>query len=61
MGMNKISAMILEAFPVASFVIDTEHRVSHWNRACEVLTKVPQDAIVGTTNQWQPFYSNRGW
>lgn len=51
--------MILEAFPVASFVIDTNHRVIHWNRACEVLTGVARDAIVGTSNQWQPFYSNQ--
>lgn len=57
MGTNKISTMILEVFPVASFVIDTKHRVTHWNRACEILTNVPRQTIVGTTNQWQPFYS----
>ncbi|MCP5268794.1 MAG: sensor domain-containing diguanylate cyclase [Zoogloeaceae bacterium] len=58
MGTNKISAMILEAFPVASFVIDTEHRVINWNRACEILTNVSRQSIVGTKNQWQPFYSS---
>ena len=36
MPASKISEMILEAFPVASFVIDTEHRVINWNKACEV-------------------------
>jgi diguanylate cyclase (GGDEF)-like protein len=51
--------MILEAFPVACFVIDTEHRVTHWNPACEVLTNVRRDAILGTKNQWQPFYANQ--
>lgn len=58
MGTSKISAMILEAFPVASFVIDTQHRVTHWNRACEILTKIPQQAVVGTTHQWQAFYAS---
>lgn len=59
MATNKITAAILESFPVASFVIDAEHRVSHWNRACEVLTGVPGHQVVGTTNQWQAFYSNQ--
>lgn len=49
--------MILGAFPVASFVIDTEHRVTHWNHACEILTNVPRQSIVGTSNQWQAFYA----
>lgn len=60
MGTNKvISTAILEAFPVASFVIDADHTVTHWNRACEVLTGVPGDEMVGTKNQWQAFYSSQ--
>lgn len=57
METSKISAMILEAFPVAGFVIDDDHRITHWNRACEILTNVPRQTIVGTSNQWQLFYS----
>ncbi|MFZ5586193.1 MAG: PAS domain-containing sensor histidine kinase [Thermodesulfobacteriota bacterium] len=48
-------AAILEAMPVAVFVVDNQHRVIHWNRACEELTGVAKDAILGTTNTWQVF------
>lgn len=48
----------LDAFPVACFVIDTQHRVVHWNRACETLTGVAAGTIVGTSSQGQVFYDS---
>jgi diguanylate cyclase (GGDEF)-like protein len=59
MGSNEILAAIVEGFPMASFVIDAKHRVSHWNRACEILTGFPKHQMIGTTNQWQAFYSHQ--
>lgn len=53
------SSAILEAFPVASFVIDAEHTVTHWNRACEILTGVLASAMVGTREQWRAFYPSQ--
>ncbi len=41
---------------VATFVLDAEHRVVVWNKACEVLTGHPAASIIGTTDQWRPFY-----
>ena len=29
---------VVDAMPIPMFVIDAEHRVVHWNRACEELT-----------------------
>ncbi|HOI51699.1 MAG TPA: PAS domain-containing protein, partial [Azonexus sp.] len=29
---------LVQGTPVATFVIDSEHRVTHWNRACELVT-----------------------
>lgn len=49
-------AQILGGSPVAMFVIDTAHRVSHWNRACEVLTGVAAEAVVGRSEAWRGFY-----
>lgn len=49
-------ASALDAFPVACFMIDTQRRVVHWNRACEILTGATTDAIVGTMNHGQVFY-----
>ncbi len=47
---------ILASTPVPVFVIDRDHRVSHWNRACEVVMGYPAAQIVGTRDQWKPFY-----
>jgi diguanylate cyclase (GGDEF)-like protein/PAS domain S-box-containing protein len=37
-------------------VIDHEHRVTHWNRACAVLTGLPASELIGTRQQWRAFY-----
>lgn len=47
---------ILQGNPVATFVIDAEHRVTHWNRACELITGIAASAIIGTCDQWKGFY-----
>lgn len=52
-------AMCFDSSPVSIFVIDTNHTVVYWNRACEYITGVKADAIIDTQNQWQPFYRNR--
>jgi diguanylate cyclase (GGDEF)-like protein len=58
MKTSKISWAILNAFPVASFVIDAEGRVTHWNRACATLTSMPSELMLGTNQHWQAFYPN---
>ncbi|MBW2346461.1 MAG: PAS domain S-box protein [Deltaproteobacteria bacterium] len=47
---------ILEGSAIATFVIDREHRITHWNRACEVLTGVPASSMVGTRKAGEVFY-----
>ncbi|MDD2741318.1 MAG: EAL domain-containing protein [Rhodocyclaceae bacterium] len=47
---------ILNGTPVPTFVIDLDHRVTHWNRACEFVLCYPADQMVGSKNQWKPFY-----
>jgi diguanylate cyclase (GGDEF)-like protein len=49
-------AQLVEGSPVATFVIDAQHRVTHWNHACEVLTGRLARDMVGARDQWQPFY-----
>lgn len=53
----QILASVLNAFPVACFLINSEHRVIHWNMACEVLTGVSARAIIGTKDQGKAFYA----
>lgn len=47
---------LLENQSVAMFLIDKEHRVVHWNKACEILTGVLRADIVGTKESWSGFY-----
>jgi len=48
-------SQIINGSTIPTFVIDQNHRVTHWNRACEKLTGHSAEEIVGTTNQWKPF------
>lgn len=48
---------IIEGSPVPTFVIDSQHVVTHWNRACERIIGVPADEMIGTSNQWRAFYA----
>ncbi len=47
---------IVEGSPVATFVIDQDHVVTHWNRACEVATGTPATQVIGPREQWRAFY-----
>jgi len=38
------------------FVLDENHKIIIWNKACEELTGFAADAMIGTSRQWQPFY-----
>jgi len=49
-------AKIIDSSPVPAFVIDADHVVTHWNRACEQIIGVPAADILGTRNQWRAFY-----
>ncbi|AMC36938.1 diguanylate cyclase [Janthinobacterium sp. B9-8] len=51
-------SQIVEGSPVASFVIDCNHVVTHWNLACETFTGKKAFEMIGTSNQWQAFYTS---
>lgn len=42
-----------------TFVIDKNHKLIYWNRACEALTGVPADDLIGTDRHWSAFYPER--
>ena len=46
---------IVNESPVATFVINQDHVVVHWNKACEVLTGIPAPEVIGTRDQWRAF------
>ncbi len=47
---------MLDSSPVPLFVIDRNHRLTHWNRACVALTGVTAERMIGTPDYWLPFY-----
>jgi PAS domain S-box-containing protein len=49
-------SQIVEGNSVPTFVIDKEHRITHWNKACENLTGISASEVTGTKRQWSPFY-----
>lgn len=52
----ELLAQILDGDPVPTFVINADHVVVHWNRACEAIIGMPANRMVGTRNQWAAFY-----
>lgn len=53
------SCDLLQGSPIPTFVIDETHTVILWNRACEKLTGLSADDMIGTGNAWKPFYPQK--
>ena len=51
-----ITEELVDGSPTPTFVLDREHRVVFWNRACVELTGVSRLEMVGSTEIWKPFY-----
>jgi len=49
-------AIVLDGNPIPAFVIDREHKVVFWNRACETLTGVPKEKALGRPADSEAFY-----
>lgn len=47
---------IIEGSPIPTFVIDRDHRIILWNKACADLTGLVQADMIGTDKQYIPFY-----
>jgi diguanylate cyclase (GGDEF)-like protein/PAS domain S-box-containing protein len=47
---------IVEANPIPTIVLDRNHRVVFWNRACVELSGYTREEMVGSTDAWKPFY-----
>ncbi|MCQ0987323.1 sensor domain-containing diguanylate cyclase [Jiella marina] len=46
----------MEHLVVPTFVLDHTGKVIIWNKACERLTGVPADTVIGTSLHWMGFY-----
>jgi formate hydrogenlyase transcriptional activator len=50
---------LLQHMPVSAFVLNADHRVVIWNKACEQLTGLKAEAMIGTDQHWRGFYTER--
>ena len=50
---------LIENFNNPAFVIDNNHTVIVWNRACELLTGIKAKEVIGTHDHWKGFYKNK--
>ncbi len=50
---------IVQGSSIPTFVIDSNHVITHWNRACENLTGYSADEMINSQKQWMPFYSDK--
>ncbi len=55
---QRFTENVIMGSAIATFVLDADHRVLIWNKACEELTGVPAADMVGTVNQWKTFYDH---
>jgi len=51
-------AAIIGKTALPAFAIDMNHTITHWNKACEAFTGLKAQEVVGTRDQWKPFYES---
>jgi two-component system, NarL family, sensor histidine kinase DegS len=56
---SEMLVKIIDGSPIASFVINHRHEVTHWNLAIEALTGIKRADIIGTVDQWKAFYAEQ--
>ena len=52
-------AKIIDSSLIPTFVINREHKLTHWNAALESLTGVKREEVIGTDKQWIAFYAKK--
>ena len=55
---EQILRSIIQSSPIPTFVLSTDHKILHWNKALEGLSGIKADQLIGTDQQWRAFYSS---
>ncbi len=53
---HQFAVRLMEHLVVPTFVLDPDGRVMIWNKACERLTNVMAEDVIGTKDHWSAFY-----
>jgi two-component system, cell cycle sensor histidine kinase and response regulator CckA len=54
---KEFSENLVQNLSVPAFVLNARHEVIIWNRACEELSGIRAEAVLGTRRQWSAFYA----
>jgi len=52
------SDRLIQSSAVPMFVLNTKHKVVIWNHACEELTGIISNEVIGTDSHWRGFYDS---
>jgi hemerythrin-like metal-binding protein len=55
-NMEQFLAQIIDGDPVPTFVIGADHRITHWNKACALISGLDSGAMIGSNQHWKSFY-----
>jgi len=55
-SMAEMLAEITNGSPIPTFVIDKQHKITHWNNALHSLSNLSPQEMLGTGLQWKAFY-----
>jgi len=58
-SVEEMLSKITDGSPILLFVINKQHKVTHWNTAIESLSGVSEQEIIGTHEQWRAFYTEK--
>ena len=56
---EEILIRIIDGSPIATFAINKQHKVTHWNTALESLSGTKREEVVGIDRQWVAFYTKK--
>lgn len=56
---ERMLGQIIEQSSIPTFVVNNQHKVVYWNRACSQLTGVLAEEVVGSDEQWRAFYPEK--
>ncbi|MEG3617386.1 diguanylate cyclase [Magnetovibrio sp. PR-2] len=56
MNDHQFSVRLMQHLVVPTFVLDADGKVIIWNKACEALTGIDAEDVLGTKEHWRAFY-----
>jgi PAS domain S-box-containing protein len=58
-SMADMLSEIMNGSPIPTFVINTNHKITHWNAALESMTGLRSSKMLGSDDHWQAFYTKK--